>query len=82
MASSKSFIPQDAVKAYNELNAALEKNNEVLAKHFTELQKVAGEFSKVSVSQKDLLSAITRYEQVVRQESLTKEVICSRVTAM
>ena len=72
MASSKSFIPQDAVKAYNELNAALERNNEVLGKHFAELQKVAGEFSKVSVSQKDLLAAITRYEQVVRQVNSTQ----------
>ena len=72
MASSKSFIPQDAVKAYNELNAALERNNEVLGKHFAELQKVAGEFSKVSVSQKDLLAAITRYEQVVRQVNATQ----------
>lgn len=72
MASSKSFIPQDAVKAYNELNAALERNNEVLGKHFAELQKVAGEFSKVSVSQKDLLAAITRYEQMVRQVNATQ----------
>lgn len=72
MASTKSFIPQDAVKAYQELNAALEQNNKVLSEHFKELQKVAGEFSKVSVSQKDLLAAITRYEQVVKSVNETQ----------
>ena len=72
MASTKSFIPQDAVKAYQELNAALEQNNKVLSEHFNELQKVAGEFSKVSVSQKDLLAAITRYEQVVKSVNKTQ----------
>ena len=67
MGKGKSFIPEDAVRTYNELTQALEKNNLALENHFKELVKVSDELSKMSLTHKELNSVLNASKSVKEQ---------------